>query len=304
MEVSAVSRSLFAASPMSKKTAQSTPKKAGKVAASYKIIQRATGSLGGNADGGAIYGELTEGSMQRIVETLKTHCQFGAEHSFIDVGSGLGKPNVHAAQDPGAIMSYGLELEELRWQLGMVNLKALLAAEEEDGAVNGSVFFRHGDIHEANSFDPFTHVYMYDLGFPPETRQHISDMWARSGQRTRFLVSYIKPKVLIETYDMDIEEMVDGDGKPLRVATHMHGSAEGHTAYFYQRRGADPKAPFEDIPGDAAAAAKVADPLFREGFELVGGAREDLIAHVDGKVVDFLTEGRRTRSSRRRSERA
>ena len=132
VEVSAVSRSLFAASPMSKKTAQSTPKKAGKVAASYKIIQRATGSLGGNADGGAIYGELTEGSMQRIVETLKTHCQFGAEHSFIDVGSGLGKPNVHAAQDPGAIMSYGLELEELRWQLGMVNLKALLAAEEED----------------------------------------------------------------------------------------------------------------------------------------------------------------------------
>lgn len=290
---------------MRKKTAQSTPKKNSKVATSYKVIQRATGSLGGNADGGAIYGELTEGSMQKIIENLRTYCQFGPEHTFIDVGSGLGKPNVHAAQDPGVVMSYGLELEELRWQLGMVNLKALLAAEKENRSVNGNVFFRHGDIHEAQSFDPFTHVYMYDLGFPPETRQHISDMWARSAGRTRFLVSYIKPKVLIEDYGMAIEEMVDADGNPLRVATHMHGSSEGHTAYFYQREGVDPAAPFDELPADAKDYGRVADDLFREGFELVGeDDRKELIDFVDTKVGNFLREGRRTRSSSRRARRA
>lgn len=31
----------------------------------YSIVRRCTGSLGGNGSGGAIYGELTSGSMQK-----------------------------------------------------------------------------------------------------------------------------------------------------------------------------------------------------------------------------------------------
>jgi hypothetical protein len=36
---------------------------------------------------------------------------------FIDVGSGLGKPNFHAVQDPGVRVSLGIELEDIRWQV-------------------------------------------------------------------------------------------------------------------------------------------------------------------------------------------
>lgn len=46
---------------------------------------------------------------------------FDENSSFIDVGSGLGKPNFHVAQDPGVEISYGLELEEVRWELSVSN---------------------------------------------------------------------------------------------------------------------------------------------------------------------------------------
>lgn len=83
----------------------------------YKVIHKATGSLGGNGTTGAIYGEITLRSMQRVVNILINKC--GMDHSsrFIDVGAGLGKPNFHVAQDPAVRLSIGVELEDIRWQV-------------------------------------------------------------------------------------------------------------------------------------------------------------------------------------------
>lgn len=64
----------------------------------YSIVRRCTGSLGGNGSGGAIYGELTTGSMQKVVDAMIQHCELGKDSIFIDVGAGLGKPNIHVAQ--------------------------------------------------------------------------------------------------------------------------------------------------------------------------------------------------------------
>eukprot|EP00968_Pinguiococcus_pyrenoidosus_P015459 scaffold1430_cov257-Pinguiococcus_pyrenoidosus.AAC.10 len=97
------------------KKALEMDKKKEKVRQSYKVLRKATGALGGNADGGAIYGEITEGSMARIVTALEQYCGFSSRSTFIDVGSGLGKPNVHVAQYPGVVCSYGIELEDIRY---------------------------------------------------------------------------------------------------------------------------------------------------------------------------------------------
>lgn len=45
---------------------------------------------------------------------------------------------------------------------------------DSDLSVNHEVNFIVGDIDKAESFDPFTHIYMYDLGFPPELQQSIA----------------------------------------------------------------------------------------------------------------------------------
>lgn len=88
-----------------------------RVAHAYKIIQKRTGSLGGNGYNGAIYGEITMISMQRIVDILIKHCGLSDASRFIDVGAGLGKPNFHVAQYPAVRLSIGVELEEIRWQV-------------------------------------------------------------------------------------------------------------------------------------------------------------------------------------------
>ncbi len=132
----------------------------------YAVVNKMTGSIGGNGHGGAIYGELTVGSMQKMIDLMKVHTNFGPESRFIDVGSGLGKPNLHVAQDPGVEFSYGIEMEKVRWVLGMSNLNMVLQRAEKKPNENilHRCMFEHGDITYAKYFDPFTHVYMFDIG--------------------------------------------------------------------------------------------------------------------------------------------
>jgi hypothetical protein len=140
----------------------------------YKIISKLTGSVGGNGSFGAIYGELTMGSMQKMVDLMKKYTAFDSSSRYIDVGSGLGKPSLHVCQDPGVEFSYGIEMEMSRWMLGMANLKAVVNAAsvqqasgkptQEQERIGYNCYFEHGNIMDAVSFDPFTHVYMFSIG--------------------------------------------------------------------------------------------------------------------------------------------
>lgn len=140
----------------------------------YKIISKLTGSVGGNGSFGAIYGELTMGSMQKMVDLMKKYSAFDSSSRFIDVGSGLGKPSLHVCQDPGVQFSYGIEMEMSRWMLGMANLKAVVNAASmqqtsgkpisDQKRIGYNCYFEHGNIMDAVSFDPFTHVYMFSIG--------------------------------------------------------------------------------------------------------------------------------------------
>ena len=86
----------------------------------YRCITQATGSLGGNGSGGPIYGELTVGSMQKIVNYLVAHGSFGPSSRFVDIGAGLGKPNWHVAQNPGVRLSIGVEVMQTRWEVSFL----------------------------------------------------------------------------------------------------------------------------------------------------------------------------------------
>lgn len=153
-----------------------------KVKLAYKLIQKSTGALGGNGTTGAIYGELTMGSFQKVINYLREHCGLTHSSRFIDVGSGLGKPNFHAAQDPVVRLSIGVELEAIRRQLAMKNLSDILKKSsdapsegpETDVELHSSTYFLHMDIDQATTLNPFTHIYMYDLGFPPDLQESIA----------------------------------------------------------------------------------------------------------------------------------
>lgn len=279
----------------------------------YKIVQKSTGALGGNGYNGAIYGELTLHSMQKVIDYMVDKCEMSADSMFIDVGSGLGKPNFHACQDPGVRISIGIELEEIRWQLAMQNLKTVLK-ETRDDALNSSegdddthllpgVNFIHGDIFDVVSTDPFTHVYMYDLGFPPSLQQKIAEYFNAS-THAQYLVSYRPPRRVIKEYGFDVEEI----GK---MPTSMTGSGESHTAYFYKRTSspapcvARTGTSLLTVPAREASDLRHSDVVcsnyFKESIEHALGPVQTLARHVESVSDQILNAGRPKRERKPRN---
>ena len=102
---------------------------------------------------------------------MKQHTNFNKSSRFIDVGSGLGKPNLYVAQNPGVEFSFGIEMEHVRNMLGLHNLHHVLQeaqnevkSSEVENRIGTRCFLKHGNILEASSMDPFTHVFMFDIG--------------------------------------------------------------------------------------------------------------------------------------------
>jgi len=285
----------------------------------YKIVNKLTGSLGGNGYSGPIYGELTMGSMQKMIDLMMEHTHLNEHSRFIDVGSGIGKPNLHVAQYPGVEFSCGVEMEHTRWSLGMTCLKAILdeaqAQQQQnlpsDESIRGNCMFLHNNILEAKTFDPFTHVYMFSIGFPPPLWTRLSEMWNNSGSSSaplsdlegtrncEYLICYHGPKAIIEDYEFDVELLA-------QMPTSMHGSKEGHMGYVYKRKhkSAAGKSRKSKASGDKQRAssrrAVKCDPLFQHSFDLVQQGLDPLQEQVSQQLEETLGGGRRTRRSKQR----
>jgi len=257
----------------------------------YKIVRRLTGSIGGNSYVGPIYGELTMTSMQKMVNLMIEHTGLGKDSGFIDVGSGIGKPNIHVAQCPGVAFSCGVEVEFLRWTLGMTNLKAVLqeavaqqhakdqGEEDVDEAccLRGNTVFLHKDITRAKTFDPFSHVYMFSIGFPPPLWLELSKMWNHS--QSPYLICYHSPKDIIDSYGFDVQLVT-------QQMTSMHGSREQHMGYIYRRRKS----------GLKEASTGACDPLFAPSWDLVKKGLLSLNEEVEKQIDTTMGQGRILRS--------
>ena len=185
--------------------------------------------LGGNTISGSIYGELTVGSMQKVVNKMVDKCGLTHQSRVIDIGSGLGRPNLHFSQDPGCRLSVGVEVERTRWQLSQFILNGVVSqsSEHEFGSMNMGVNFIHMDICDAHTTDPFTHIYMYDVTFPCDIERALAVKFNNSIHATH-LVCYHPPYRVIDEFEYDVT-FVD------KINTQMSGSGEHHMAYFYKR---------------------------------------------------------------------
>ncbi|RLN62929.1 hypothetical protein BBJ29_003597 [Phytophthora kernoviae] len=262
----------------------------------YKAIHKRTGSLGGNAAGGAIYGEITQASFQRVVDYLKENCELSTASRFLDVGSGLGKPNFHVAVDPGVKVSYGIELEELRWHLSLHNLRSVLSLDSQRDKRLAMVFAA-GDITHAQTFEPFSHIYSFDVGFPPDVMEKMADMFNCSS--AKYFASFHTPRKVVDGYGFSVENIG-------RVATSMAGSSEGHQCYFYRRVTKDDESDSDcqEVPVPVSpkktmeGGEPIPDPLFRDGIELLKNGREGMLEWI----ADFF--GNEVYAGRTRGQKA
>jgi hypothetical protein len=188
------------------------------------------------------------------------------------------------------------------------------------------VFFQLGDITSARTLDPFTHVYMFDIGFPPSLFAALAQRFNASA--STYLASYHGPRIIVQRYGFNVELIV-------KTPTSMHGregrgghmvgcvltptvggcgcacnvwsgSSEGHTAYLYRRTGTqagggDARA---QARGRAKAKAK-ADPLFAEGLGLLAGEGQGGLGELRSWVaakLHQLDHDTTPRSARRRQQ--
>jgi len=206
---------------------ESPVKRAGKsVQRLYQVIQKATGAVGGYGHNGPVYGEVTMGTFQKVVDAMSRFTEFDASSSFVDVGAGLGKPSFHVALNPGVKLSAGIELEQLRFELSMHNLRFVRPALPE--LRDSVVYFAREDATNMGDFENFTHVYMFDVGFPPSVLVSLANSFNRS-KCVKALVSFQRPDRVISVYGFGVELVH-------QVQTRMNGSSEQHTAYIYRAK--------------------------------------------------------------------
>lgn len=256
------------------------------VSTAYSIFSKSTGALGGGGDGGPIYGELTRKSMEKVVRAMAEQCGLGAQSRLLDIGAGLGKPNVHAALLPVEI-SYGVEVSRVRWELCMHVMKLLLASTEEHlAAAAAKCHFDCSDITAAHTLDPFTHIYMFDVGFPPALMIHIAT--AFNASTTPGHLVCFKNEHLILGYGFDVELVT-------KFPTSMHGSSEGHHCYVYKRTTLP--IPTADPPIDAAFQSGISSI---RAIQQSGAPVRDYTAFINSKLTTHWSRGR-TRGERRRA---
>ena len=171
------------------------------VAQMYSIMRKKFGTLSGYSD--YIHGELTIGAMQHVINFLKEHCEFNKSSRFIDIGSGLGKPTIHVTLDPGVRLSVGIEVQKDRYEMSIQNGCAILATLKDSAAESLNFAFVNEDVNNAYTLDPFTHVYSFDVGMPPETLKAIAWQFNNS-YSAKYLACYHPPSLVIHQYGFKV----------------------------------------------------------------------------------------------------
>lgn len=194
----------------------------------YTLVNKFVGPMGADGANGPIYGELSIGSMQSVLQSL----ELGSDSTFLDIGAGLGKPNLHAKAEFGVRMSIGIEVVGNRWWQSVSLLKNIRLVDYKDGGENGldGVFFAHMDATELTHVTGVTHVYSFSLGMQFETKMAICESIRRSHTVKTFACFECSRKMQEYGKFMDEFEL------HTTVSTIMSGSREGHQCYVYRRR--------------------------------------------------------------------
>ena len=168
-----------------------------------------------------------------------------------------------------------------------------IANSDSNSLLQGNTMFLHNNILEAKTFDPFTHVYMFSIGFPPALWIALSKMWNRSDAGScRYLICYAGPRNIIDCYEFDVDLVA-------QMSTSMHGSKEGHMGYVYCRRTITKKG----SKGKESSSKRniPCDPLFKPSYNFVKSGLKELERVVDRQVKNEMGGTQRATRSQQKT---
>jgi predicted RNA methylase len=96
------------------------------------------------------YGEISQGSFQSLLDVMRRSVPMDSTSYFLDIGSGLGKPQWHAAIMTSC-SAYGIEACKSRVEVAK-ELKKNLMIDEDFKEIGEKVFFCHSDAGRVLNF--------------------------------------------------------------------------------------------------------------------------------------------------------
>lgn len=251
-------------------TKESTQRIAEDLTTVYRLIKQHTEEMAGGS-GGSAYGEMTSTSMQKILRLMTDKAGLGPASKFIDIGSGLGKPSLHAALFPGVAVSFGVEISHERWRLSVINLDHALQIPAL--AAPPRVWFQEADATKFETLDPFTHVFLFDAVFPPDALQPLARALNQSTTVTH--VFSFQP---LDKFPLNATLVQD---QPVKLT----GSGEQRTGHLYR------------MHANVKPALPPAPPI-QEGLKQLQARPENYARVVAALVSQFQNAPRQTRSGR------
>lgn len=159
------------------------------------------------------YGELTIGSFNKILAQFE-RLGMTSSSTFLDIGSGYGRPVFHAAIKMG-VRAHGIEYIPMRVQKSQEFIPRI---EKIWPGVSALVSFAHGDITKETALN-FDFIYFYDIRNGPELIKPLEELLLRS--RFKYFVSYKRPSNYPKLHYTGMKVEVSNTG------------GEHSSAYFY-----------------------------------------------------------------------
>ena len=199
------------------------------VADLYKAASRWMRRLGGGEGLTGIYGTLTRGDVEKVMQALTADTGMNRGSRFLDVGAGLGQPLLHAALKPGVARARGFEIDDPK----VKKAAALIAGVRRDLGLGGAApQVIRKDIADVQRIDD-THLFSFWEGINVEDRMALG----RLAMQNKDLkgVAVMAKAIRGETP----AEYMEGLGFPpvtlkQTFPVHMAGSGQGFTAYVFK----------------------------------------------------------------------
>lgn len=150
----------------------------------YGVFTKAENSVAGGEGLVGMYGSLTGASMDHIFDVLKESADFGPASALVDIGSGLGRPLLHAYYMEGIARIRGIEIDSLK----CVKAKAFAERVEKVLKERRLVLSDRrcfyditcDAIESIDSIDPATHAFTFWEGMSGESKGVIGRLFCNS----------------------------------------------------------------------------------------------------------------------------
>jgi Histone methylation protein DOT1 len=200
------------------------------------LSSRLEGGMGGAADRGRAYGEITAGSIAAVLGKLEVDNR----DIFIDVGSGIGAVVAVGSELRNAKASVGLESDRNRAYISQVFLHKMISqAQHAEGQhdsensipVNARVVASHADALLFTDLQPATKGYCFSTGMASDVQDGVSKLMTSTTTMQRFIIFHpVGENLLLRSHFVLLES---------GTATLVRSSATTTTWYMYGRKGGD-----------------------------------------------------------------